>query len=159
MPTAGKPIGLNYARKLADNYVQNKLGQKLLPDDTQAVWFSKETILSALGLPPDSDTKEVTGLRFYFGAYSNEPGYPESATDQNKLTLVIVQTGDTVIEFVRDGNPDAAYADIIEDMIPGEPTQPAYPSTDDPAPNMRYFNDGQTVPPPNPQELGLMDWK
>lgn len=159
MPTAGKPIGLNYARKLADNFVQKKLGQALLKDDTQAVWFSKETILTALGLPSDTKTKDITGLRFYFGSYTDEPGYPESKSDQNKLTLVIVQTGETVIKFVKDGNPDAAYADIIEDMIPGEPTQPSYPSVGDPAPNMRYYNEGQTTPPPTPQALGLMNWK
>lgn len=158
MPTAGNPIGLNYARKLADNYVQKKLGQTLLQDDTQAVWFSKETILTALGLPADTETNEVTGLRFYFGAYEDEPGFPESSTDQNRLTLVIVQTGDTLIDFVKDDNLDAAYADIIEDMIPGEPTQPGYPSADDPSPNMRYYNDGQTSPPPTDLELGLMDW-
>lgn len=150
MPT-GRPIDLGYARQLAKNFRDNKLEkQTLLPNDAQAVWFSKEVLLDALG------GADVTGIRFYFGAYEEHPGYPENPYDYNKLTLVLVQTGPDKISIDRGGVMEDAYLDIITNPS----TPPSYPPTSGPVViTKNYFNDGQMNPPPvNAIGLGLMDF-
>ena len=163
MSTTGKPIGLNYARQLVSNYKENNLSKgQILTNDTQAVWFSKDVLLEALGLSAGSGSEDVTGIRFYFGAYATEPGYPDNTFDQNKLTLVLVTTGTSQIEISRDGSPEIAFLDIIDDPA----TKPSYPDADTSgtmtpggAVSKNYYNDGQLVPPPfNATGLGLMDW-
>jgi hypothetical protein len=157
MSTTGKPIGLNYARQLAKNYKDNKLSKgEILTNDTQAVWFSKDVLLDALGLDAGAGSPDVTGIRIYFGAYAAETGYPDNTYDQNKLTLVLVRTGNSQIEISRGGSPEIAYLDIIDDPT----TQPSYPDSSKGAvTGKNYYNEAQLVPPPsNATGLGLLDW-
>ena len=163
MSTTGKPIGLNYARQLVKNYKINKLATgQILTDDTQAVWFSKDVLLQALGLEPGSGSDDITGIRFYFGAYAEEPGYPDNAFDQNKMTLVLVTTGTQQITIDRAGTPEIAYVDIIDKPN----TKPSYPDAgaastigSGSAVAKNYYNDGQMAPPPPPgASLGLLDF-
>ncbi|MEO8768772.1 MAG: hypothetical protein ABI402_01750 [Ferruginibacter sp.] len=158
MSTTGKPIGLNYARQLASNYRENKLSKgQILTNDTQAVWFSKDVLLEALGVAAGSGSEDITGIRVYFGAYAEEPGYPDNTFDQNKLTLVLVTTGTDKIDIDRNGSPEIAYLDIIDD--PG--TKPSYPDATNgtTVAGKNYYNEAQLVPPPNSANgLGLLDW-
>lgn len=155
----GKAISLSYARQLAKNFEANKLGKPLLADDSQGVWFSKETILEALGLDPKLNTPGITGLRMYFGAYedaASHPGYPANNENDNKLTLILVGTGQDYIEVWRGKEMETAYLDIINEPMN---TPPAYPDPMNPDPAGKYFNEGQSFPPPaNGQGLGLLDF-
>ena len=158
---SGKKIDLAYARQLAKNYQDNNLatGKIIKNDDTRAVWFSKEAILEVLGLSPGTDTKDVTGLRFYFAAYEEEKNYPSNPYDNNKLTLVITQTGKESITIDRGGVSEQAFLDIIDDQGPGGKTQPSYPTGTPGGNNNLIFNEGQFCPPPvHGSGLGLMDW-
>lgn len=154
MPNGGKAISLGYARQLVKNYLDNKLGKPLLTDDTEAIWFSKEIILDALGLDPNLDTKAITGLRLYMGAYSDKDGYPANVADQNKLTLVVVPTNDQTIEVDRGSQKEEMYKDNVNDTS----TQPAYPSAG--ATTSKVYNDGSMIPPPPKPAaaLGLMEY-
>ena len=154
----GKAISLAYARQLAKNYEDNKLGKPLLANDTQGVWFSKECILEALGLDPKTETPGITGLRMYFGAYekSSTTGCPANSADDNKLTLVMVETGTNYIEVMRGTETEIEYTDIITEPMS---TKPAYPDPLNPEPAGKYFNEGQSFPPPTKgQGLGLLDF-
>lgn len=150
MPTTGQPIDLSYARQLAKNFRDNQLASgKIRTDDTQAVWFSKQVLLNALS------GDDVTGLRFYFGSYETKPGFPENPFDQNKLTLIAVQTGKDSIQIERGSVVETAFLDVITD--PSE--KPAYPSSPGPAAKNTYNNEGQCSPPPMPSSrLGLLDF-
>lgn len=130
-----------YARKLAQNYRDNKLGQRTLDNDSRGVWFPKETILEALGLPPDT-TSEYSGIRFYFGAYEDSDRapehYPKDRRHCNKITLVLVSTKE-----IQNNHKD----DLDE---PG--AEPDYPL------EFLEFNDGQLCPPPNCDTDGLLNF-
>lgn len=134
-------IPTGYARKLAQNYRDNKLGQRILDNDSRAVWFPKETILEALGLEPGTTT-EFSGLRFYLGAYEDKDHapekYPKNRLHCNKITLVIVATKE-IQDYHKDDldEPDAT---------------PEYPVP------FREFNDGQLCPPPNCDPDGLLNF-
>lgn len=157
MPSPGTLIELAYARQLALNYETNKLTQVLKPDETRAVWFSAKTVLAALGLPDVEPTADITGLRFYFGAYGSVTGYPANPADYDKMTLVMIATGEDTLDIPG----DVAYTDIIDPVDVAAKPQPAYPSTP-PGPTgaTAVYNDGQNFPPPsNVAGLGLMDWK
>lgn len=157
MSDFGKAIDVCYARKLVENFGTKKIDKTLPKDETRAVWFSKESILEALGLDPaTTDTGEITGIRFYFGAYENHDGYPANDADYNKMTLVMVKTGQDSIQVYRGTVAETMYLDIIKD-----PTAiPEYPDT---APastaEKTCYNDGQIIPPPpDGVGLGLINW-
>ncbi len=164
IPTTGQQIDLDYARQLVKNFRDDKRAAgKIRTDDTQSVWFSKDIILRALGMV-DNDASAnagVTGLRFYFGSYTTEAGYPQNEFNQNKLTLVMVQTGTASMEISRNGVPETAFLDVINEPVPGAKTQPSYPKGPTTGANP-LFNDGQMAPPPPPpgaiSDLGLLDW-
>lgn len=160
MATTGQLIDLKYARQLAKNYKLNKLDKgEILTDDTQAVWFSKDVLLAALGAPTGSGAADVSGIRFYFGAYESQEGYPQNSFDRNKLTLVMVQTGTDRITIDRNGVSETAFLDVTGDPDPSNPIQPAYPNPADPVTGKTCYNEGQMAPPPNNAAgLGLMDW-
>jgi hypothetical protein len=152
----GTAIELGYARQLVDNYQKNKINHNLSDKETRAVWFSTEVILKALGLDPATiDPTEVSGLRIYFAAYEDKSGYPANPYDYNKMTLVMVQTGQNKTEIQRGTVSETVYYDIISDMS----VQPSYP-TSTPSPlDKTAYNDGQVNPPPDGAiGLGLMDW-
>lgn len=132
-------IPTNYARKLVENYQFLKLNQKLPRDETRAVWFPKETILSALGLPSDT-ISPYSGIRFYFGAYENETDapirFPKNRNYCNKITLVLVSTRNV--------------SGIEKDDIETPTARPGYPE------ELREFNDGQICPPPGCDPDGLL---
>jgi len=153
MPSGGNPISLSYARQLVKNYKDNDLAtSSILPNDTQAVWFSKEILLEALGVPAGSGSADITGLRFYFGAYGYDvDGYPADPDDQDKLTLVIVETGTESIEVERKGEMETVYLDLITDTT----TEPSYPDPARAVTDKTTFNDGQSYPPPANRGLGL----
>jgi hypothetical protein len=152
MPTGGKAIGLNYARQLVDNFKKNRLDKLLPKNDSQAVWFSKEVILDALGLPPGTNTGTVTGIRIYLAAYEIHDGFPSNIADQNKLTMVLVPTGTDEVEFDHGIETETAFKDIID----AQTMAASYPDEDPTIPAGRYYNDGQLYPPPRSSEgLGL----
>jgi hypothetical protein len=135
-------ISTGYARQLAKNYRNNKLGKQLLADDTQGIWFPKETILEALGLDPKTICP-YSGLRFYFGAYEDDAHapqkHPENRRYCNKITMVIVSTKE-ISKKQKD--------DLNEPEAP-----PTYPT-----PLSDEFNDGQLCPPPNCDVDGLLNF-
>ncbi|MEO7522991.1 MAG: hypothetical protein ABIT58_02795 [Ferruginibacter sp.] len=153
MPNGGNPISLKYARQLVKNYKDNNLAKSsILPDDTQAVWFSRESLLDVLGIEDTAVSPAITGLRFYFGAYGTDnPDYPKSPSNREKLTLVVVETGTDNIEIERDGELETVYLDLISDTS----TEPGYPEPGDPAAGKTIYNDGQQYPPPADRGLGL----
>ena len=138
-------IGTGLARQLAKNYKMNKLGQQLLPNDSQAVWFSKRILLEALGLDPDTSTI-ISGIRFYFAAYEdkNDIKCPLDPDDNGKLTLVLVQTIEVDGEIEREGKPGERQKQ--RDILGNPNSAPGYPV---PASKFfREFDDGQLCPPP-----------
>lgn len=154
MPQPGSQIPLSYARQLVKNYKETKLSKgEILTDDTESVWFSKEIILAALGLDANTDTKEITGLRFYLGAYTDKSGFPSNAEYQNKMTLVIAQTSNTKI--IDPKHPDDFFYD---DNITDNTTQPSYPGSGSVISD-KVYNEGQMIPPPpRPSKTGLTNW-
>ena len=156
MSEKGKAIDVCYARKLVQNYVNKKIDTKLPLNETRAVWFQKELILEALGLDPGMDTGEISGLRFYLGAYEDHDGYPESDADYNKITLVMVKTGQDTIEVDRGTITETMYKDIIKDPN----ADPEYPDIAPPSTAEKTcYNEGQSIPPPpDGAGLGLINW-
>ncbi len=155
---AGEKIDLNYARQLAQNYADTKLGTLLPSNDTKSVWFSSPIILKALGLDPNISTGGVTGIRIYFGAYKQETGYPRNAADQDKLTLIMVPTGVNEIIIDRGGIKEGAFLDNIDEGPGGGKIQPSYPVG--PANDSNSItNEGQMMPPPaGGIAPGLLNW-
>jgi hypothetical protein len=141
MEFTGQEIGTMYARQLAKNYRDQKLGKQLLTDDTKAVWFSSNVMLQALGLPEDTDTGDISGIRIYFGAYENRDDFPGDPNYRRMLTLILVQT-----ERITESSGKIVHKDILKDKHEA----PAYPGT--PA----AFNDGQICPPPSCDADGLL---
>ena len=155
---AGEKIDLNYARQLAKNYADTKLGTLLPEDDAKAVWFSSTVILEALGLDPQISTGSITGIRIYFGAYKQEPGYPQNVADQDKLTLILMPTGTDEITIYRGGVKETAFLDILDEGPGGGKIQPSYPVG--PATDINsIINEGQLTPPPvGGVAPGLLNW-
>jgi hypothetical protein len=122
-----KKIPTSYARFLAKNYQDLKRSpQRLIPLESKAVWFDKETYLQALGLNPQTDTGIITGIRLYFGSYRNNDPRPDK---REKLTLILVPTrleGNKHVDILDDPNADPAD-------IPDEQKD--------------EYNDGQLCPP------------
>ena len=82
----GKKIGIDRAKKMIANYKG-----KASANATQSVWFSAETLATALGLTVPAG-HAISGLRFHFAAYDpsmNDAG--EAATNQ-QTTLVFTPT-------------------------------------------------------------------
>ena len=135
-------IPTNYARKLVENFQYLKINQKLPRTETRAVWFPKETILSALGLPSNT-VCNYSGIRFYLGAYESDTDapagkYPKNREFCGKITLVIVSTRNISGTEVDDlENPSA---------------RPDYPT------ELREYNDGQICPPPGCDPNGLLNF-
>ncbi|MFT3911983.1 MAG: hypothetical protein QM737_21340 [Ferruginibacter sp.] len=124
-----------------------------MPNDTQAVWFSTEMLLQALKIEPTAATPEITGLRFYFGAYGDMPGFPKDPSQYGKLTLVVVQTGEESIPVETPEGEEKVYLDIIDDSE--AEVEPAYPTSAEPVAAKSTFNEGQLYPPPFNRGLGL----
>ncbi len=155
----GKKISTAYARQLAKNYKE----RKLVPGDTQAVWFSTGEILEALGL---SDVAipighPVTGIRFYFGCYGETQEHTLEYDAYNKNTLMMVQTGTTEVGGTVQGKP--VYQDHFNNVneVAAYPSPVASAESESSEQNGeeeqvlgKIFNDGQTSPPP-PKGAGV----
>jgi hypothetical protein len=149
-------IGTGLARQLAKNYKMYKLGKQLLPNDSQAVWFSKEVLLEALGFDRDMSTA-ISGIRFYFAAYENRNDVkcPLDPDDNGKLTLVLVQTVEVDGEREREGKLGERQKQ--RDILGNPDSEPSYPPLP-PSKFFKEFNDGQLCPPPNCDTNGLLNF-
>ena len=67
MPFTNQKISTSYARQLALNYRSLKIGKQLKIDETQGVWFSRDTILQALNVTDPNPTNRCRGLEFTLG--------------------------------------------------------------------------------------------
>ncbi len=138
-------ISTGHAKKLIQNYVINKIGEKIDPNETRAVWFSRDEILKALNTPVQGITPN--GLRFYFGSYEpfNPPFPPKFEEDQNKITLVIIPT---THKLTDDGeiimHPYIKTEVLPYDLLDKPEAEPIYDN------NLFAANDGQLCPPPRP---------
>jgi hypothetical protein len=144
MPYTNHLISTGHARKLAQNFLRNKwMTKSLKDDDSKAVWFSKEVLLTALGLDPATDTGIITGVRFYFAAYEDSNSAkipPKDKKDKGKVTLVMVQT--------EKGNGDPVDKDILSEPDAQSEYDAAW---------FKEFNDGQLCPPPACDNDGLIN--
>ncbi len=145
-------ISTKLARKLVQNFKNDKVSKTYKKSDTKGVWFSKEVLLEALttkvgGVDP-------TGLRFYFAAYeglvSGRP--PKHEHKANKTTLVIIPTRGKNKDGVEVRYPDIPTGEVIHFDLLTDPN--ALPSYDN---SFREYNDGQICPPPPLDEEGLYE--
>jgi hypothetical protein len=126
----GKKISTGYARQLAKNYKE----RKLIGEDSQGVWFSKENIEEIL------KESNVTGIRFYFGSYGTKDEHKNEPLLENyygKTTLIMVKTSQFNI-----GKETIVYQDILGDID----AKPSYNNEE--LELKTEFNDGQICPPP-----------
>jgi len=144
-------ISTGHAKKLIQNYIINNVGEKIDPNGTRAVWFSREAILTALNTPVQGT--EPNGLRFYFGSYEtyNPPFPPIFEIDQSKITLVIIPTThklDDEGEIIM--HPYRKTEVLPYDLLENPEADPAYDSISAAAndSNFAAANDGQLCPPP-----------
>jgi hypothetical protein len=138
MPLKHK-IPTSYARFLTKTYHDVKRSNQWIPDmETRSVWYSKETYLQALGLPIDTPTGIINGIRIYLGSYTEEHPNPDK---KGKITLVLVPTkGGTTVDD---------HKDILDD--------PRANPQDLPDPVKEEYNDGQLCPPNCHGNGGLLD--
>lgn len=140
MPFTNQKISTSYARQLALNYRSLKLGKQLKIDETQGVWFSRDTILQALNVVDPNPNNLVQGLRIYFAAYEEGDIQPD-VTKKGKLTVVLVQTS-----LVTTATGTVTIKDILDDPN----AKPGYPRD--------QYNDGQICPPPACDADGLLNF-
>ncbi len=157
MPFINRPIRTKHARKLADNYRKQKKGRLIEEGETLGVWFSRNILEQALGITGPDAGKNISGLRFYMGAYEKDfDDYPNDPDYKGKITLIIVQTTEGTPG--KDGRP--VYVDILEDPY----AKPEYDQDIielhlNESERRQEYNDGQLCPPPaGCQRLGLLDF-
>ncbi|MEQ1678740.1 MAG: hypothetical protein ABL876_18735 [Chitinophagaceae bacterium] len=138
-------ISTGHAKKLIQNYVENKIGFVIDDEETRAVWFSRDELLNSLNTPVHGVFPN--GLRFYFGAYEEyDPQAtrpPKYADEGNKITLVIIPTtarldnhGHIKMHPYRKTEP------LPYDLLDDPNATPGYD------PRFTEANDGQICPPP-----------
>jgi hypothetical protein len=140
-------ISTGHAKKLIQNYVENKIGFVIDEKETRAVWFSREELLNSLNTPVHGVAPN--GLRFYFGAYEAYDPDPKSTRppkhelEGNKITLVIIPTtarmdsnGHIKMHPYRTNEP------LPYDLLDNPNAIPEYDKS------FTEANDGQICPPP-----------
>jgi hypothetical protein len=132
-------ISTGYARQLVKNFRDNKrLSGVIEKDEPTSIWFDANTILKVLGVEESCKNKDISGIRFYFGAYGTENDHNGREVNYEKLTLVMVQTSeDDPLIF----NNEKYYKDNLTN--PEE--KPTYIRN---KPAMEEANEGQFCPPP-----------
>lgn len=126
-------IKTKHARKLVDNW-RKRPHKPPKEKDTEAVWFPKALLLDALKTKDPG--KEISGLRFYMGAYEeNNEQFPKEHAYKGMVNLIIVQT------YTVDG---PGGIQIETDILQDPDAEPAYDS--DKA-FFEEYNDGQICPP------------
>lgn len=140
MTFTGQEIPTCYARQLAKNYREDKLGKVLAADQTCGVWFDKKVFLDALEL---NEPDKVSGIRIYLGSYQDHASYPRNRDYIWKMTFIIVQTKASI-----DDQGKVSHIDILEDPD----ASPCYD------PPFKEWNDGQICPPPRCDANGLLNF-